>query len=188
MELTPREFANLDYLYKKYVASKAKTDSTATSISADTEQLYTFPITRSSNVWIDSEKLLNGPNGPNLFQVIQYQVVKAFSIHGVGNTQDFPALTGFSWNSGIKNWIDSTFNIGFMPTFYIVPKSITSPSAIVYNNYPTILANDPTYPFIFDYQSGILTFTSAVPISSYYQYNLTEIALGSPPYLSLIHI
>ena len=188
MELTPQEFANLDYLYKKYVASKAKTDSTTTRISIDNELFNTFPIVRSNNVWLDSDKLLDGPFNSNSFDVVESTFVKSFSVHGIGETQDFPNLIGFSWNSGIKDWIDPSFNIDFTPVFYIVPNYVTSSSTIVIDNYPTILPSDPTYPFIFDYQSGILTFTLTPALSEYYSYNLTLLDLNANSFTTSFNI
>ena len=161
-----------DYLFKKVAANKVKTDSTATPISATNESYYTSNLVQSNNVWLQSRLLSGGPAGSGAPVVQLRTAVKMTSVHGVGVSQDFPLLIGFSWNSGTTDWIDPSYNLLYSPTFYVGPTGSSPGSADVYT-----IASTPEFPFIFDYKSGILTFLSAVPTAPY---NLAFLTLGTP--------
>ena len=165
--------SEIDYLFKKDAASKVKTDSNSTPISATNESYYTSTLVHSDDVWLQSELLNQGPVGSAL-PVIQQQInVPMTSIHGVGATQDFPNLVGYSWNSGVKNWIDPSYNLSYSPTFYVGPIGSNPGNSDVY-----IIASSSDFPFVFDYKSGILTFLNHLPISPY---NLASITRGGVP-------
>jgi hypothetical protein len=74
------------------------------------------------------------------------------SARGVGPNPDIVALTGMAWTSGITNWVDKKFHIGFAPTFEVASGDNPAPG-----DYKTI-DNSSDYPMIFDYKSGVLTF------------------------------
>jgi len=155
--------SKVDYLFKKNAASKVKTDSVATPISATNEAYYTSNLIRSDNVWVQARFLQAGPTGASAPTVVQPRVaVKMVSVHGVGSTQDYPDLVGYSWKSGIENWIDPSYNLNFSPTFYVGPTGSAPGNAGVF-----IIASSDTYPFTFDYKSGILTFLKDVPLIPY---------------------
>ena len=173
---TPLELSELDYIYKKDVASKVKTDSATVPLSSDTETLSTLPIVPSNSVWLQSDVLDQGATVAVSQGVASLQTyVKLVSVHGVGDSQDYPALTGVAWSSGIKNWVNPTYDVTFSPTFYVGPSTGTPPSSG--GPFYTI-ASSIAYPFIFDYQSGILTFLNGVP---QIPYPLNDITTGGSP-------
>lgn len=145
------QLAELDYIYKKTAASTVKTDNATSSILATSQSIFTSPIMSSDNVWTESATLELGPNFASSIVSLQTRV-KMTSAHGVGPNPDIVALTGVAWTSGITNWVDKKFHIGFAPTFEVASGTNPAPG-----DYKTI-DNSSDYPMIFDYKSGVLTF------------------------------
>ena len=145
------QLAELDYIYKKTAASTVKTDNATSSILATSQSIFTSPIMSSDNVWTESAILELGPNFASSIVSLQTRV-KMTSAHGVGPNPDIVALTGMAWTSGITNWVDKKFHIGFAPTFEVASGTNPAPG-----DYKTI-DNSSDYPMIFDYKSGVLTF------------------------------
>lgn len=145
------QLAELDYLYKKNAASTVKTDNATTKILATSETIFTSPIISSDNVWTESATLELGPSFSSSIVSLRTRV-KMTSARGVGPNPDIVALTGVAWTSGITNWVDKKFHIGFAPTFEVASGTNPAPG-----DYTTI-DNSSDYPMIFDYKSGVLTF------------------------------
>jgi hypothetical protein len=145
------QLAELDYLYKKTAASTVKTDNATTKILATSETIFTSPIISSDNVWTESATLELGPSFSSSIVSLRTRV-KMTSARGVGPNPDIVALTGVAWTSGITNWVDKKFHIGFAPTFEVASGDNPAPG-----DYKTI-DNSSDYPMIFDYKSGVLTF------------------------------
>ena len=145
------QLAELDYIYKKIAASTVKTDNATSTILATSQNIFTSPIISSDNVWTESATLELGPSAASSIVSLRTRV-KMTSAHGVGPNPDIVALTGMAWTSGITNWVDKKFHIGFAPTFEVASGTNPAPG-----DYKTI-DNSSDYPMIFDYKSGVLTF------------------------------
>ena len=159
-----------DYVFKKDAAYKVKTDNTTPGqiIEPDNETYDTFPVVRSANLWLEDTLLASGPNEAGNIAISR--TVRMISAHSA--QIDTVSLTGRAWiaatdttsiqtarSTRVKNWIDASFHSGYNLTFYIAPFTSSSYGT------ETIGPADPTYPFIFDYYSGILTFTASIPTS-----------------------
>lgn len=145
------QLAELDYLYKKNAASTVKTDNATSKILATSETIFTSPIVSSDNVWTESATLELGPSAASSIVTLRTRV-KMTSARGVGPNPDIVALTGVAWTSGLTNWVDKKFHIGFAPKFEVASGTNPAPG-----DYKTI-DNSSDYPMIFDYKSGVLTF------------------------------
>jgi hypothetical protein len=167
------QFSQIDYSFKKNVANKVKTDSNGVPIFVENEAIYTSQLIASENLWLQSDLLKQGPTGSQ--SVITQQInVPMTSIHGIGSTQDYPNLLGYSWYCGIQNWIEPSYNLSFSPRFYVGPFNSTPGNSDVYS-----IASSNDYPFVFDYKTGILTFLNTLPVIPY---NLSSLTTGGTPY------
>jgi len=176
---------NIDYLLKLVGYNVVKTDKTPdTIITVPNERNFTSTIVKSEDVWLDSESLkLEGidSDAANLAGPTSIDgYVKMESIHGIGSFQDYSTLVGYAWrpvDNNIQNWINSSYNTAFEPTFRVVPRTNTNPTIQPYYT----IATNTTYPFIFDYKTGILVFTGT-PAEDIGLYNLGSFeVLDGPP-------
>jgi hypothetical protein len=152
--------AQLDYLFKKFIENKVKTDSSGTVISAANEPNLTSSLVKPENVWIETPTYTAAAgSSPASFQNASARMVKMTSIYGVGPTRPLQSLTGFAWRSDTTNWIDESYNVEFRPVFYVAVTTATA--AEVLASPSTISAS--TSNFTFDYKTGILTFLGTVP-------------------------
>ena len=149
--------AQTDYLFKKLIENKVKTDSSAVVISSANELLSTSTLVKPQNVWLETATLTS--SGTSSSKATP-QMVKMVSIHGVGAAQDYSGLVGTAWSSGVSDWIDPSYNIQFDPIFYVAPSSVSSGATVISNGL-TIAAS--TANFTFDYKTGNLTFLGPVP-------------------------
>lgn len=157
--MSAQDLSKLDYLYKQVTADKLKTDATPDLplISSENEGYYKNPILDSDNVWTDTSDLrIKG----NFSSYALLNTIPMISIHA----NDLPELRGRAWATGYKNWIPEFYNPDFTPIFY----STTSPanglpipesSSVGFFN----IASTSDYPYVFDYGTGILTFTKGIP-------------------------
>jgi hypothetical protein len=116
--------AQTDYLFKKVIENKVKTDSTGTVISAANEGLFTSSLVKPENVWLETTPLLAGPSAALAAGVAQLRNrIKMTSVHGVGASAGFSGLVGRAWkvDGNIGNWIDASYHPSFSLTFYVGP-------------------------------------------------------------------
>lgn len=161
--------AQLDYLFKKFIENKVKTDASGTVISSGNEALSTSTLVKPENVWIEG-----------VSTKAQLRMIKMVSIHGVGATEGYAALRGVAWSSGRQNWIDATYGSQFLPIFYVAATSVTNP-ALVKKPTPTtdgLTISSTSANFTFDYKSGNLTFLGSVPTVPL---NLRDVTTGGSP-------
>lgn len=172
---------NIDYLLKLVGYNIVKTDKTGgTVITVPNETNFTSTVVKSDDVWLESQSLIDTGIASPVYSSPSGSVngyVKMTSIHAIGSSQDYPTLIGYAWTSSQKNWISPSYNSAFAPTFRVTPRSSTDPTT---GTFYTIATNT-TYPFIFDYKSGILVFTGT-PAAESGQYNLGQASPAGPPF------
>jgi len=151
--VTQQQLAEVDYLYKKVINRKIKTDglSTNTIISPANELYSSTEIVHSDYIWSDSSKLYAGP-GPGVPATAQ-TLVQCVNIHNQPGTDVVTDLNGRTWNTQLKNWIPPEFGAAYLPLVYYGTSSGNA----------TTTVDNTAYPYVFDYGSGILTFINTVP-------------------------
>jgi hypothetical protein len=170
MSLSKAKISELDYLFKNNAANKVKTDTTQTPILADNEGNYTAKVVTGDNVLLASSKLKEGATAALAASiVVKRDFVKMMSVH----ISNIPALVGIAWNSGFKNWVDPFIDLDFAPKFQVALSTAVTPLT---STNSSIIDSDDSFPFVFDYKTGILTFLD-VPYNAN-GFNLTEV-IGS---------
>ena len=138
--------AELDYIYKKDVFGKIKSDGGTAVVSPFNEPLYRRDIIRNESIWSDSI-LLNGS--------LTAAAAKFVECVDANNRTGFntPSLYGYCWlTPSTSNWISKEFNSSY--TFQLFYGSSGQTFSGVQNN-----VIDPLqYPYAFDYGSGTITF------------------------------
>jgi hypothetical protein len=167
MSLSKSKISELDYLFKNNAANKVKTDTTQTPILADNEGNYTAKVVTGDNVLLASSKLKEGATAALAASIIvKRDFVRMTSVH----ISNIPALVGIAWNSGFKNWVDPFINRDFAPKFQVALSTAVTPLT---STNSSIIDSDDSFPFVFDYKTGILTFLD-VPYNAN-GFNLTEL-------------
>lgn len=168
--MSAEELSRLDYVFKKAAADKVKTDAVSTlqTISPENESYPIIPIVGSQYVWTNSSSLQGGATGSLSSGTVERITTKMTTVHNV----DYPSLKGISWRSGYTNWVSPSFNLDFIPQFYVSTRNQpgTPPGT---GFYP--IASSISHPFVFDYGSGILTFTVSAPSTDFFL-DLTDVA------------
>lgn len=165
--MSAEELSRLDYVFKKTAADKVKTDAVSTlqKISADNESYPVIPIVGSQYVWTSSSILESGLANSLSAGIVEKVTEKLTTVHEF----DYTTLKGISWKSTRKNWVSPSFNLDFIPEFYSSTKTQAgSPPGTGFNSVASSIAN----PFVFEYGSGILTFTVSAPSAPL---NLTDV-------------
>jgi hypothetical protein len=171
------QLSELDYVYKKTVANAVKTDSLSTAITANAETIPTAFINSAGNVWSQANILSQGPTAAVAQGVaVKKTYIKMTSVHGVGTSQDYGNLAGVAWASGITGWVGPEYGFDYNPQFLVGSYVGTPPNSG--GPFNTIV-NSLSYPFTFDYKSGVLTFLNGVPISPD---NLSSVAFSGGQY------
>ena len=151
--ITQQQLAQLDYLYKKVITRKIKSDgiSTNTIISPANETIPNSDLVKSEQIWSDSAKLYAGPGQPGV--PANNVFVQATNIHNRPGIDVVSDLNGRSWNTGTLNWVPPDFNLNFLPLVYHGTTAQNATNTVDYS----------AYPYVFDYSTGILTFINTVP-------------------------
>jgi len=179
--------AQLDYLFKKVIENKVKTDSSlagGTVLDPANERLFTSSLVKPENIWLQTTPLLAGASTAVTAGVAELRDrIKMTSVHGVGASAGFTTLVGRAWkvDSNIENWIDASYHVDFSPTFYVGPTLTSGSPTDPISLSQTIATNSPGFPFTFDYKTGILTFLGAI---STFPVNLSVLNAGGPPYVT----
>lgn len=157
--MSEQDLSKLDYVYKQVSSDKIKTDATSAFplISSENEGYYKYPILDSDNVWTDTSDLrIKGKYSTYAVR----RTIPMISLHG----GDIEELRGISWATGYKNWIPELYNPDFTPIFYATNSpeiGVPVPESSSYGFFN--IASTSDYPYVFDYGTGILTFTKGIP-------------------------
>ena len=177
----------LNYVFKKDAAGVTKTDDVNVKnggILSGNELIPTTNPVYADKVWAESEILRSGPvtacattsslGEPTKVAVSCYnsstlQFTKLASIWGTGTVPGTSSgnskLRGISWQTGLTNWIPAYFGATYNLIFYAVPRGQAFTS-VEYNNGSPATAvaqgiSTLVTPYVFDYTTGVLTFTNA---------------------------
>jgi hypothetical protein len=158
---TSYQLEALEYFLKRDAGNRVKTDTRAAPITMYNELYYTWTTVTGDNVWLDQTILRQGPTIAAPAKVVTLvNPIKMTSIHGIGQGPgSIPALAGIAWKSGVTGWVSDIYDEDYKPVFYIAPQS--------YNSFiapPSVfkeIGSSRYTPFIFDFNSGILTFLSS---------------------------
>ena len=183
----------LNYVFKKNAAGVTKTDDVNIingSILPGNELVQTTSPVYADKIWAESDILHSGPTiaclttsslgEPTKVAVSCYnpdtlEFTKLASVWGTGafpgTSSGNSKLTGITWTTGLTNWIPPYFGAKYKLIFYAVPQrqSFTSKEYNDGKPDPSVAQgiSNLTTPFVFDYTTGILTFTGAVAGGDY---------------------
>jgi hypothetical protein len=191
MSFTASKGNELDYVFKKNAAGVTKTDDvnvTGGRILSANEGVPTASFVYADGVWTESETLKLGPtvatttdsslgggvkvarsafNGTAFTKLTSVWATGSIAGTSSGNTN----LRGVTWLTGIKNWIPPYFGAQYGLVFYAVPRT-QGFTGTQFNNgspLPTVAQqiSGLLTPYVFDYTTGILTFTDAAAGGTY---------------------
>jgi hypothetical protein len=144
--ITWQDLGNLDFVFKRNIADRVKTDGTLgqiDSIPFPNELIPTFPILSSDSIWTEAFLLKDGPSAALTNGRAARKVLKLYSIYRTGGS--FSSLAGVSWASEgliqyrnisgipnapsgpsnirntVLNFISDRYNVDFLPIFMIAP-------------------------------------------------------------------
>lgn len=191
MSFTASKGNELDYVFKKNASGVTKTDDvnvTAGRILSANEAVPTASFVYADGVWTESEILKSGPTvatttdsslggGVKVAKscVTGTAFTKLTSMWGTGTVAGTGAgnlkLRGVTWITGKKNWIPPYFGAQYNLVFYAVPRTQTFTTTQYNSGSPAVTVAQQISglftPFVFDYTTGILTFTDAAAGGSY---------------------
>ena len=191
MSFTASRGNELDYVFKKNAAGVTKTDDVnvnAGRIISANEAVPTASFVYADGVWTESETLKLGPTTATATDsslgggvkvaksaLTGTTFTKLTSVWGTGSIAGTSSgninLRGVTWLTGIKNWIPPYFGAQYGLVFYAVPRTQTFTTTQYNDGSPAVTVAQPISalltPYVFDYTTGILTFTEAAAGGTY---------------------